>query len=98
MMAREGASKGTEAHGRIIGPEGGGANLRDGFARGTCQKGDAVHIRKLALIGRHAQRGITLGQLHILVAFACGQRQVLGGDIILEINESLVLALHTPQG
>ena len=46
----------------------------------------------LALIGRHAERGVALEMLDRAEAFGCGERDVLVGHVVLEIDERLGLA------
>ena len=48
-----------------------------------------MHVRGLALVGRHAVGGEALDVLDRAHAFAHGQPDVLGGDVVLEIDEGL---------
>ena len=50
---------------------------------------ERVHVRGLALIGRHAGRRVALDMLDRAQALAHGELDVLGGDVVLEIDEGL---------
>ena len=51
-----------------------------------------VHVRGLALVGRHAGGGVALDVLDRAEAFARAEPQILGGDVVLEIDEGLAAA------
>ena len=48
---------------------------------------ERVHVGGLALVGRHSGRGVALDVLDRAEAFAHRERQILGGNVILEIDE-----------
>ena len=50
---------------------------------------ERVHVRRLALIGRHAGRRIALDMFDRAHALAGRQHHVAGGDVVLEIDEGL---------
>ena len=72
--------------GRAIG---GRAYLADRPARELRQQRETVERRGLALVGRHAERRVALGMLCGAEPFAMGEREVFGGDIVLEVDETL---------
>ena len=74
---------------RIGRAEGREPDLRDVLAQRLGGDGQAVHVGGLALVGRHAVGGEALDVLDRAHAFAHGQPDVLGGDVVLEIDEGL---------
>ena len=56
--------------------------------------GEAVDVGRLALVGRHAERGVALEVLDRAEALALGERDVGGGDVVLEVDEGLALGLR----
>ena len=50
---------------------------------------ERVHVRKLALVGRHAGRGVALDVLDRAHALLDRQAHVLGANVVLEIDERL---------
>ena len=78
--------------------EDGGAGLRNALPRQLGHDRQAQNIAGLALIGRHAQRGIALQMLDRPEVFLIGQLHILDGDIVLLIDPGASLALgHIPQ-
>ena len=65
---------------------GGRSRLIDGAAGQRRHRGDGGDIGGLALIGRHAKRGVALEMLDGDVAFARRERDVLQRHIVLEID------------
>ena len=65
------------------------AGLGDRLARRSGEQRVAVQLAGLALIGRHAERGIALEMLDRDEALACGERDVGVGHVVLEVNERL---------
>ncbi len=61
------------------------------------QQGDAGDVRRLALVRRHAERRVTLGVLDGAEALALGEFDVVGRDVVLEIDETLACARVTRQ-
>ena len=94
MMAGEWARKRAERDRRIVGPKRRRADLLDRFAGGLGEDRDGVDIAELALIGRHAGRGVAFGELDVGVALARGKQQIVGRSVVLEIDEGL--AVSTP--
>ena len=85
MVAGEGAEGGR----RVGRPEGGQADLRRRLAEGVGGDHQAVDVRRLALVGRHAVGGVALDVLDRADALADGEADVLGGDVVLEVDEGL---------
>ena len=75
---------------------GGRARLIDRPAGQASHRGEAVDIGGLALVGRHAERGVALEMLDRDVALAGGERDVLQRHVVLEIDPSppLVVGLR----
>ena len=80
---------GAEGDRRIGRAEGGQPDLRNVLAE--CLGGDrqAVHVGGLALVGGHAVGGEALDVLDRAHALANGKADVLGGDVVLEVDEGL---------
>ena len=79
---------GDDAHrhwdeGRAIGSR---SRFVDGAAGQRRHRGDGVDIGGLALIGRHAERGVALEMLDGDIALARGERDVFQRHIVLEID------------
>ena len=88
MAAAIGPGQRAERHRRERRAEGGEPSLRDGHpgdARQPCERG---HIARLALVGRHAERGVAFEMLDRAIAFSPGEIYVGGGHVILEIDEA----------
>ena len=59
---------------------------------------EAGDVGGLALVGRHAERGVALQVLDRAEALALGERDVVGGDVVLEVDEGLAArAAHAPE-
>ena len=76
-----------------------GARLRDphrgdGLAPRLRQDGAAEQAADTALVRGHAVGGIALHVLDVLVAFAVREPHVLGGDVVLQVDEGLARAAH----
>ena len=67
------------------------SGLVDGAAGQRRHRGEAVDIGGLALIGRHAERGVALEVLDRDVALARGERDVLQRHVVLEIDPAPAL-------
>ena len=76
VLAAMRPGKGADRDGRVGRARGGRAQLRDGALGERGHDGVAVDAGGLALIGRHAERGVALQQLDRAIAFACGERHV----------------------
>ena len=62
---------------------------------------EADDVAGAALIGAHAEGGVTFQMLHRVIALALGESEILGGDVVLQIDEALAAASagerHRPQ-
>ncbi len=56
-------------------------------------QGEAVDVGGLALVGRHAERGVALEVLDRAEALALGELDIGDGDVVLEIDEGLALGV-----
>ena len=79
----------TKGGWRVRGAEGGGADIGNGHAQNVGENAKRVDVRGLALIRRHAQRGVALDVLHRAEVLTHGQFKVGGGYVVLEINPKL---------
>ena len=57
---------------------------------------EAVDVGGLALVGRHAERGVALQMLDGAEALALGQLDVARGDVVLEVDEGLAARRRAP--
>ena len=88
----------AEAHRHVGRAIGRGADLRDRAAGHLGEDRQPRHVGHLALIGRHAERGVALQVLDRAEAFLIGERDILRRDVVLEIHEGLRAAvLDVPQ-
>ena len=78
-----------ERNRRIGRTEGRGAHSRDRRVQLTCQRGETVDVRQFALIGGHAQRGVTLGVFNRLVALLRRQTHVRDFHVVLIVQPRL---------
>ena len=83
------AGEGAEGRRRVGRPEGGEADLRRRLAERVGGDHQAVDVRHLALVGRHAVGGVALDVLDRAHALADREADVLGGDVVLEVDEGL---------
>ena len=67
------------------------ADLGDRFAERFGHDGEARHVGGLALVGRHAERGVALQVLDRDETLAMRQTHVLGGHVVLKVDEGLAL-------
>ena len=81
--------KQAKADGQVVGAEGGGAHLVDGFFQGPGGQRHAVDVAQLALVGAKAQRGVALDVLDGFKPFANGQLDVTGRHIVLVVHKGL---------
>ena len=79
----------AEGHRRIGRAEGGQADLGDRLAQRLGGNRQAVHVGGLALVGRHAVGGEALDMLDRAHAFMHRLADILGGDVVLEIDKGL---------
>src|SRR5262245_33778951 len=70
--------------------------LSDAAAGRVRQYCKASDVGKLALIGRHAERGVSLQMLDGLKALALGELHIRGRDIMLEVDKRFAFGLHVP--
>ena len=82
-----GPRKRAEGHRRVGRPEGRRADLRHGLVERLGDEAQRGHVGGLALVGRHAGGGVALDVLDRLEALAHGEPDVLGGDVVLQIDE-----------
>ncbi len=88
VVARR-AREGPEGHGRVGLAERRQPDLGQRLAERARRDGERVHVRRLALVGRHAGRGVALDVLDRAETLAHRELDVLGGDVVLEVHESL---------
>ena len=79
----------AEGDRRVGRAEGGQPDLGDLLAERLGGDGQPVHVGRLALVGRHAVGGEALDVLDRTHAFMHRLPDVLGGDVVLEIDEGL---------
>ena len=78
--------------------EGGRAGLRDGLGGELGHQREAGDVGGLALVGGHAERGVALEVLDRAEALVAGERHVVVGDVVLQIDERLAArTAHAPQ-
>jgi len=65
------------------------ADFRHGLAERARDDAERIEARGLALVRRHAGRGVTLHVLDREEAFARREREVARGHVVLEVHESL---------
>ena len=82
-------AKRAEGHRRIGHAEGRQPDLRHRPAERPRDDPEGVHVRGLALVGRHAGGGVALDVLDRAEALAERRGHVLGGDIVLPVDEGL---------
>ena len=70
-MADERSRQRAQRDRRIVWPERRCADLFDRLAGGLGENGNSVDVAELALIGRHAGRGVTLDEFDAGIALAC---------------------------
>ena len=68
-----------------------GADVRDVFTQSICHQGKTDHIAHFALVGCHAQGGVTFQMLDRHITFVVCQPHIVGGHIVLRINKALEL-------
>jgi hypothetical protein len=72
------------------------ADHRKGLAGRLGNHSEAGDVRRLALVGPHAESGIALGMLHRLISLALGELEVGRCHVVLEIDEVLVALVVFP--
>ena len=97
MLAAVMAGERADRDRRVGRPERRGAGRGDRAAGQRRHDGEAVDVGGSALVGRHAERGVALEMLDRAEALALGQRDIVGGDVVLEIDERLLLRAATCQ-
>ena len=85
----------------------GDGRVRKAIARGAYGVGrtarhfthvrQGVHVRGLALVGRHAERGVALQVLHRAEIFLRGKLDIGGRHVMHEVDECLAAPTHSPQ-
>ena len=89
MRAHGAARDGAHGERRIGRPERRRARLRDRDAAIFRHQRERVDVRRLALVGAHAERRIALQVLDRAIAFLVRDLHVLDGHVVLEIDEGL---------
>ena len=89
QVAARGAGESAESHRRIGRAEGRQAHLGDRLRERSGGDGERIHVRKLALVGRHAGGGVALDVLDRAHALLDRQAHILGANVVLEIDERL---------
>src|SRR4029077_15494564 len=67
--------------------EGREPDLRRGLPQGLRDDAERIQVRGLALVGRHAGRGVAFHVLDGAKTLAQREREVLGGDVVLPVDE-----------
>ena len=83
------ARKTAKCDGRVRHAKGGEPDLGNGLAEALGDNTQRVEIGRLALIGRHPDGGVALDVLDGAKAFTRGERQIIGGDVVLPVHEGL---------
>jgi hypothetical protein len=63
------------------------ADLGDRRLADLGHDGERIEVRRLALVGAHAGRGVALEVLDRDIALAGGEVHIRGGDVVLEVDE-----------
>ena len=92
QLAAARPGKGTERHGRVRRPEGRRADFRHRLVQRFGDEAQRRHVGGLALVRGHAGGGVALDVLDRLEALAHGKADILGGDIVLQIDEGAAAA------
>ncbi len=87
--SRDRPAKAAEGDRRVGLAEGGEADGRHVSAQRLGRDAEGVHVRRLALVGRHAGGGVALDVLDRAEPLAHREADVLGGDVVLEVDEGL---------
>ena len=66
-----------------------------GFLSSADGDAERVHVRKLALVGRHAGRGVALDVLDRAHALLDRQAHILGANVVLEIDERFCATIRS---
>ena len=91
--------EGGDRHRRVGGPERGCAGLLDGAAGQSGHDGERQDVRRPALVGRHAERGVALQQFNRPEALTVRQLHVFHGHVVLQIQPCPASALSDmPEG
>ena len=89
LIAEVGPRDGAERDGRVVGTKRRRAGARNVLAERLREDRQAVDVAELALVGAEAHRGVALGVLDRVVAFARGEHDVGRGDVVLQVDELL---------
>ena len=93
------AGKGADGHGGEGRAEGRAADRADIASGDGSEHRRAIRVGDLALVGRHAERGVALEMLRRAEALARGELHVRHRHVVLEIDESLAAAVgNLPHG
>jgi len=88
-IAARRAGESAEGYGRIGWAEGRQAHLGDRLLELGGGDAKRIHVRKLALVGRHAGRRVALDVLDRAHALLDRQADILSANVVLEIDERL---------
>ncbi len=77
----------AERHGRVGHAERGVTDAAHRHVERVCDDRQRLHVRRLALVGCHARRGVALHMLDRAEPLARRQQDVLGGDVVLVVHE-----------
>ena len=89
VLAAVVAGERADRNRRVGRAEGGGADLGDRAAGQRRHDAERRQVGGLALVGGHAERGVALQVLDGAEALAMGKRDVVGGDVVLQVDEGL---------
>ena len=98
MLAPMTAAEGADGDGRIGRAEDSRSRFLNRLARQRRHDRDGGHIRRLALIGRHAERCVTLHMLDRPEAFLMGELQVLHRYVVLLVEPGAFRPFDHPEG
>ncbi len=84
-------------HGRRVRPEIRQSDGGDRFAARLREHRGADEAAGLALIGAHRVRRVALGMLDVPIALAMGEANILGRNIVLDIDEGFSFRLDLPE-
>ena len=80
----------AQRHWRVRRPERRRSDLGNRSRGGSSEQRDPDDIARLALIGAHAERRVTLQMLDRSVALARGKLEIVDGDIGLQVDEAFI--------
>ena len=93
LWPARGSGESAERHRRVGLAKGGETDIRNRLRQRARRDRQRVHVRKLALIGRHAGGGVALDVLDRAHALLDREPQVLGANIVLKVDKRLGAAI-----